>query len=131
MSNQEKKALVVDDDMLVCKIVEKLLKKRGIITITAHSGSEANLIIEREGNNLVLVIVDLVLPNGITGWDIIDSLRNNLQMAKTPIIVLTGAEISIEEAAKLGKKINAIVQKKSFDIIDFGEVLERILGGNN
>ncbi len=126
----EKKALVVDDDKLVGNILVKLLSKRNIDTFIAQNGTEANTIITSEGSNLAIAIIDLVLPDGITGWDLIDFIRNNQSTANLPLIVMTGAEISESETQRLEQKVNAIIHKKSFDIDRFCKVLDGLIGKN-
>ena len=129
MSDLAGKALIVDDDRLVCKIIAKILGQRGLETIIAENGSDANVAIIMESERLVLAVIDLVLPNGITGWDLIDHLHGNTATARIPIVVLTGAGISGDEAARLHEKTNAIVRKKDFNIERFDQVLDRLLGG--
>lgn len=127
---QSRKALVVDDDKLVGSVLEKLLAKRNIISLNAQNGSEANSIIINEGKNLSIAVIDLVLPNGISGWDVIDSIRNNPATGNLPLIIMTGAEISESETERLELKVNAIIQKKNFDIDKFCKILDGLIGRN-
>ena len=123
-----KKALIVDDDILVGNILVKMFSKKGIDTIVVRSGVEAYQIIAQEGAHLLLAVLDLVLPDGVTGWDLIDSIKNTPDTSNIPIIIMTGAELSESETDKLAKRVDIIVQKKTFDIDVFCKILDRLTG---
>ena len=127
MMNPNKRALIVDDDSLVRRILDKILTMRGIGVVVATNGSEANAAILHQGANLALAIVDLVLPSGVTGWDIIDFIRSNSATADTPIIILTGADISETEEERLATKNCTILKKKDFTIATFEHVLDTLI----
>ena len=128
MSNEAKKVLVVDDDTLVCKIVDKLLSKRGLESIIASDGLQARTALIGKEDSIVLAVVDLVLPNDLTGWDVVDQLRGNAATARIPIMVLTGAGISMAESDRLGRKVDAIVRKNEFTVGAFEQTINRLLG---
>lgn len=127
MNSPNRKALVVDDDDLVARIVSKLLSKRDLDVIVAQTGAEANEAFISNGGSLAIAVIDLVLPNGITGWDIIDFARKSPQTSGIPIIILTGAEISQDEDDRLKQKVSAIVIKKDFDIDGFDRILDKLI----
>lgn len=129
MNEKIKKALIIDDDQLVCRVVEKILTRRGIQVIVAPDGAAANSVIINDGENLTIAIIDLVLPDGVTGWDIIDFARRTPKTAHIPIIVMTGAVLSEEEEEKFRNKACTIVRKKDFNIESFKEVIDRLIGG--
>lgn len=129
MITTNKKALIVDDDPLVCKILEKLLTKRGIGVVITSNGNEANGVILHQGHTLAMAFVDLVLPSGVTGWDIIDFIRSTPSTARTPIVILTGADISEKEEQRLIGKNSKILRKKDFNIDAFDQVLDTLLQG--
>ena len=64
-----------------------------------------------------LAIVDLILPNGVTGWDVLDAIHA-LGQVRPRILVLTGARISDAEEAKILQKADAIM------VLDHGEIKE-------
>lgn len=123
----DKKAVVIDDDVLVCRIIGKMLSERKIEPIEIVKGASAERIIRKEGSNLVVVVVDLILPYGPTGWDIIDIIRNNPDTSEVPVIVITGARISSDEITKLKKKVDSVICKKNFDLESFAGILDDLL----
>lgn len=88
-----KNILVVEDDIDVHNLIKKVLEKEQYKVISAYSGTEALMLIEKE--NVDLILLDLMLP-GLSGEEIIEKIK------KIPIIVIS-AKMSEED------KINALL----------------------
>lgn len=82
-----KKILVVEDDMDIHNLIKNVLEKERYEVISAYSGTEAILLIEK--NNIDLILLDLMLP-GLSGEEVIKQIKN------IPIIVIS-AKISTED----------------------------------
>ena len=87
-----KKILVVEDDMDIHNLIKNVLEKERYDVISAYSGTEAILLIEKKAPDLILL--DLMIP-GLSGEEIIKKVKN------IPIIVIS-AKISSED------KVNAL-----------------------
>lgn len=98
---EKKKVLIIEDDPDVSSILAVLLKGMKAEVLTAADGTVGVTAALKEKPDLVLV--DLNLP-GISGLDVIRSLRATSGMASVPIIVITGNSTveNIRETAKLG-----------------------------
>jgi len=124
--------LIIDDDPLVCKVLEKILHQRGIEAILATDSRKAQKTLEEHAEDLAIAIVDLLIPGGgLTGWDIIAYMKQHEETADIPIIVLTGVMISPKEQAKLEQHVSAVVRKWDFDLKSFGKILDKLLSGDN
>ncbi|MDF2801467.1 MAG: DNA-binding response regulator [Anaerocolumna sp.] len=77
------KILLIEDDIDINQLIEKILLKEGYKVVTAFSGTEGELRVSMESFDLVLC--DLMLP-GISGEELIKRIRNTNQF---PIIALT------------------------------------------
>lgn len=77
------KILVVDDDQDINRLITTILNKKGHDVTSAYSGTEAELLINM--NTYDLVILDLMLP-GLTGEEVIKRLR---KVSNIPVIVLS------------------------------------------
>jgi len=87
-----KKILIVDDEMLIRKLVRDFLKKEGYTILEAEDGKQAlNMILECEDINLV--ILDVMLP-GYDGWTVCREVRKT---SKVPIIMLTARSEEFDE----------------------------------
>ena len=82
-----KKILVVEDDVDIHLLIKDILEKERYKVISAYSGTEAILLIEK--NDIDLILLDLMLP-GLLGEEIIKKVKN------IPIIVIS-AKISLED----------------------------------
>ncbi len=82
-----KKILIVEDDMSIHKILEEMLEQEKYKILSAYSGTEALMILEKEDVDLILL--DLMLP-GLNGEEIIKKIKD------IPIIVLS-AKVSTED----------------------------------
>ena len=112
------KILLVDDEELVIKSLEKLLKKEGHDITAAHNGSEA--IKKAESMDFDLIITDLRMPT-LNGIDTIEQIRKVVRMrggTPAPEICITG--YADEEINKKAEKIGvADYLYKPFDLRDF------------
>jgi CheY-like chemotaxis protein len=78
--------LVVDDERLICELVESLFEGSGVEVEVAGSAAEA---LERASKNRPdLILLDVVLP-GLDGLAICQLLRMRPQLHDVPIYMLT------------------------------------------
>ncbi|WP_066712318.1 response regulator transcription factor [Clostridium sp. Marseille-P299] len=128
MSKNDKKILVVDDEVKILEVVTSFLQSKGFITFSAETGAEALQIFDTE--NISLIILDLMLPD-ISGEDICTKIRKK---SRVPIIMLTAKveENNILEGLKIGAddyitkpfslkelhgRVEAVLRRSSDDLI--------------
>lgn len=125
--HRKKKILAVDDDGLVRKSLEILLREAGFEPTVASGGQEAlGFLVERHFD---LLITDIRMP-GMDGLQVIQAVRQYCQESKKkpiPEIVLTAYndEQVKQSAMRLGVKEFLL---KPFKIDEFLAVLKRHLG---
>jgi len=66
--------LVVDDESLVLTMAETILSDFGYKVLTASNGQKALTVLSQSGNEVELVITDLVMP-GMGGRELMDRIR--------------------------------------------------------
>jgi CheY-like chemotaxis protein len=81
--------LIVDDDDITCDLVRRMLKSMGFSVVIASSGQPAIEIAEEVKPNLI--IMDLLLPDGMNGWDAAEAIRALPDMQHVPIFAMTAA----------------------------------------
>ena len=86
-----KKILVVEDDESIHNLIKEVLKKEHYSVVSAYSGTEALLVIEKE--KIDLILLDLMLP-GLNGEEIVKRVKN------IPIIVIS-AKMDQENKVKV------------------------------
>jgi len=95
--------LVVDDNLLNLKLIEKSLSKEGYRILTATDGTKGRQKALQE--KPALILLDIQMP-GEDGFDVISRLKNNPDTSTIPVIFLTGTS---EVASKLkGFELGAV-----------------------
>ena len=113
------RALVVEDDPAIRRLVEKLLQRRGIEIDTAHDGTQAiNKI--RDGSYSVLVL-DLMLP-GVNGYEIIDYIKSS--GVQLPVVVVSA--VSQQALSRLDLDVVKLVISKPFDVNEFTDAIAAV-----
>lgn len=86
--------LVVDDDPLLCSLLEMALGREGYATSVVYSGRDALEALEAETYDLVLL--DIMMAD-LNGFDVIRRLRASPEHAHTPVIFLTARVDAISQ----------------------------------
>lgn len=89
----KEKILVVEDDADINNLIKMTLEKSDYKVIQSFSGSEAELRMQMD--NFDMILLDLMLP-GISGENLIESIRKKVDI---PIIVIS-AKSSLEDKVK-------------------------------
>ena len=103
-----RKILIVDDNPLILAILSDALRADYRV-VTAASGEDAMVVLESldpgtgsHGDTFDLIVTDLNMP-GISGYDLAGFVKTlNHSHRFTPVILLTSAEVTKEEARKFG-----------------------------
>ena len=122
-----KNILLIDDEELVTKSVEKILAKQGYKVFSCNNGKDAIEIAKKQP--LDLIISDIRMPD-MTGIEAIKKIRTLFQSkAQKPVpeILITGyAEDQANQEAEDLKVAEYIY--KPFDLRDFLECVKKNLG---
>jgi DNA-binding response OmpR family regulator len=81
------RALVVDDERHVAKLLEYMLRKNGYEVTVAYDGDEALRKVQEFKPDVVLL--DMVLP-GLSGAEVLEQIRADEKNYKIVVLVLTG-----------------------------------------
>src|SRR3989344_7524457 len=124
-----KKVLIIEDDPLLHSLLtDKLaqLQGKGISVYPVVNGEEG-LLKSREVKP-DLIMLDLVLP-GMTGFEFLEKLRAEPELAKTPVVVLSNLsdDSDKEKAKKLG--VIAYLVISDFSLDEISSAIEEVLGG--
>jgi two-component system response regulator (stage 0 sporulation protein F) len=114
--------LVVDDEVVVRRVVSDYLEKMGYTVATADSG-EAAIEFVRE-NRPRVVLLDIFLP-GMNGLDILRSLKR--EQPRTQVLVISG--FADEELERKVKGLGAAeCLRKPFDFTRLSELVATGIG---
>jgi CheY-like chemotaxis protein len=88
--------------------IRELLDHDDIEIITTDTGAGALAILREIPCDCV--VLDLRLPD-MTGFEVLDSIREDDSLSNVPVVVFTGRELSVEEDAELHTMARSIVVK--------------------
>jgi HAMP domain-containing protein/CheY-like chemotaxis protein/signal transduction histidine kinase len=105
---RKKRLLIVEDNAAERLGIAELLGHDDIDMMNAATGAEA-LVALRE-RQIDCVVLDLRLPD-MSGFDLLETMRNDPALAELPVVVFTGKELSQEEDARLHAMARSVVVK--------------------
>ena len=79
--------LVVEDNHLEIQLFKSFLETIGYDVLVATNGDDALELLAH--HEVVLILMDLRLPGGMSGWDIAQRIRADLSIVYIPIILMT------------------------------------------
>ena len=105
-----RRALVVEDEGPIRKLLATLLRREGIFADTASNGREALDMIPQ--HNYACIVLDLMMPV-MGGRGVIDAMSNR-EIPRIPIIVVTAA--GENATLDLDAQIVKLIIRKPFDV---------------
>ena len=118
--------LVVEDEDWVRKMVSQILQKYGYTVIAACNGPEAFAIWEENRENVKLLFSDIVMPGGISGFELADQIRAHDPQVKVIYTSAYGAEI-MRHKEKLVEGVNFLQKPYVPDLL--AKVVRTVLNG--
>ncbi len=98
-ADRPKRVLVVDDNLVVLKLLRHLLESEDYLVITAENGVEALKLASTE--NLDIIVTDYVMPE-MDGVMLIKKLKSQQETRAIPIMMLTAKDEEESELEGLG-----------------------------
>ncbi len=93
---QDKKILVIDDDLTLLSVVKSVLREREFTALLAENGEDGLTKAQSEKPHAILL--DRKMP-GISGNEVLRQLQKNPETQNIPVVMLTG-DNNISEVAK-------------------------------
>jgi two-component system alkaline phosphatase synthesis response regulator PhoP len=129
--SDEKRVLVVEDDLDAVDIVEAALSEIGITTLSANDG-DSGLEKAREAKP-DLIILDVHMP-GKSGFEVFSALKQDESLKDTLVVMLTGVKektglgFSAEEMGEyFGSEPEAYIEKP-VDPVRLQNTVSKLLG---
>jgi PAS domain S-box-containing protein len=101
--------LVVEDESAVRKVITDVLKERGYRVLEASDGREALTVWSQRGNEVDLLLTDIVMPNGLRG----NLLAERLKSEKKELKVIFSSGYSSDfgtESDPLSSRVNFLAK---------------------
>lgn len=115
------KILLIEDDLPLLRMYQVAFSSSGHTFLHAADGEEGLKVAEKEKPDIILL--DLVMPKR-NGFEVLESLKNNKDLDKIPVICLT--VLHQEEDMQRAKKLGAVdyIVKTDTDPMD---VVKKVL----
>jgi two-component system, OmpR family, alkaline phosphatase synthesis response regulator PhoP len=110
------RALVVEDDPAIRRLVEKLLTRQRIVIDVASDGRTA--LEKLRSQRYSVLVLDLMVPE-LNGFEVIDFLKR--ENIPTPVAVVSA--VSQQALTKLDLDIVKLVISKPFDVDEFSKAI--------
>jgi len=118
------RALIVEDNLTDREMMRRLLAGEGWEVMVASNGREALDRLKSEHPNLILL--DLMMPE-MDGFEFLAEFRKTPKFASTPIILVTAADLSLEDRRRLDGGQH-ILQKTAPSREDFLRQIRDLIG---
>ena len=105
---KNKVALIIDDDLACRFLLQSLLEQEGYQTVTVENGHKALTICEKQ--HFDIIFVDMQMP-GVDGITTIKRIKQIKHCRKTPVILLSAAELKPYQENITSLKINRVLMK--------------------
>ncbi len=95
-----KKILIIEDDLQLQLLYQDLLKNEGVDILLAINGQQGLHMATMHHPDLVLL--DLMLPSGYSGIDVLRKLKEDPKLSDIPVLVLSNLDSETSTAISLG-----------------------------
>ena len=113
------RALIVEDDPAIRRLVEKLLTRKQVDIDIAHDGRTA--VEKLRQNDYSVLVLDLMVPE-LNGFEVIEFLkRENLRI---PVAVVSA--VSQQALSRLDLDVVKLVISKPFDVDEFTKAILKL-----
>jgi len=108
---ENKKVLIVDDDIRNTFALMSFLEGKNMNVIVANHGKEAlELLADKENKDIVIVLMDIMMPE-MDGYETMRKIREQPQFRKLPIIALTAKAMKGDKGKCIEAGANDYVPK--------------------
>ena len=105
-------------------MLRQLLQREGYRPLSASNGEEALKTLEHI--KPALIFLDLKMP-GMDGFAVLERLRADDRWRHIPVVILSGAEVSIQQRALLQQNTQDFVEKGKFSKELISQTIKRTI----
>jgi signal transduction histidine kinase len=117
--------LVVDDEHGVRELLTTALRHAGFHARSAPSGETALKLAAQQRPRAVLC--DLMMPNGMSGFEFVARFRSDPATAHVPVLIVTGRDITPGDRKLISGEIAEVIRKGELLLSDVGSRLRDTL----
>ncbi|GEM_PF-615864 len=122
------KVISIEDEPEIAELLRLVLFSPGIELFSADNGRDGLVLIRQMKPDLVML--DVMLPGGMNGWQVYDTIRADEELKNTPVIMLTVMRAQPDRRQAFANSPIDLYVTKPFDALQLRREVERMLGGN-
>ncbi len=103
------KICIIEDDESLRFTIKEILEKQNVEIIEAENGKVGMSLLQKEKIKPDLILLDLMMPV-MNGFEFLKLIRET-DLNSIPILVLTGADLSVDEKSFLSGEVQRILEK--------------------
>jgi CheY-like chemotaxis protein len=111
MNLSGKRIFLVEDNQGNAAIIQLLLEQERAVVLRGRWGGLDTLNLLEKHLPIDIILMDLMLPNGITGYDVFDEIRARPGMENIPIIAVSASDYSTAIPQTQAKGFNGFIAK--------------------
>lgn len=120
---------IVEDNQGNASIMQMLLEQDGAIVIRGRWGGKETIDILVRNKPIDIILMDLMLPNGITGYDVFDDVRSCDDMHDVPIVAVSASDPAGAIPKVRQKGFQGFIPKP-VSFTEFSKQIQYVLEGN-
>jgi len=121
-----KRIFIIEDNIDNRIIIQMLLEQNGAQTAFERWGGGDSIKRLHEFSPVNLILLDLMFPNQVTGYDVFDRIRGEAEFAQVPIVAVTASDPTTEIPRVRAKGFAGFIAKP-VDYDSFPRQLVKIL----
>ena len=125
---KDKHIFVVEDDAMNLAVIRTILKRAGASVPFDHWGDRTLNRMLSYPFKIDAILVDIMLPNQVDGYDIFDAIRDVPELKHTPIIAVTASDPDLEMNKARTKGFNGYISKP-LDRVKFAYQIASVING--
>ena len=108
---QGKTIFLVEDDALNFAVIRTTLRRVGAAVPYDHWGDTTLTRMKEFSSQLSMILLDLMLPDGVSGYDIFIAIKGDAQLADIPVVAISAADADVEIPRAKEMGFNGFISK--------------------
>jgi CheY-like chemotaxis protein len=91
----DRTVFIVEDDSTNLAIISALLRRNGATVLYDRWGIETLARLQK-AKRVDIILMDLMLPGGVTGYQVFESIKTVSELADIPVVMVSAADPTLE-----------------------------------
>jgi len=122
------KILIVEDDVLLSRMYQRIISSGGNAVEVAYDGEEG--LEKAKTDRPHLILLDIMLPK-MGGLEVLEKLKADPTTKQIPVIMLSNLSVEEKEEEAMAKGAVKYLRKANSDPLQIGKIINEILGHNS